>query len=301
MKKTISILSLCLACLLCGACASQTADQANTTAELTMPPLPTEYTLLGAVGENSSSDIRFNKFVDSTRFGIGTHHVLIEESDVAAKSRSPYGDDRVFVYKTSKRTYKNNQNTDYGSSYSHYYIYESENGARVEYLANTDLIVGYRDNHSATGTCPEFSDDEIKSISDAFVLQHMSEENFAKFTFDSVTRDAVNRYTVSYTRYLYGYPTDETIYIAIEEDGVPETYSAPNLCKYDSVLVSQENIEAAQSYLYAQIEAMELADLHHYPTRVITNADGEVYLWQMIAYTNAANETVSTVLYINVN
>lgn len=41
MKKAISILSLCLACLLCGACASRTADAGVTSANTTKAPATT--------------------------------------------------------------------------------------------------------------------------------------------------------------------------------------------------------------------------------------------------------------------
>ena len=300
MKKITSIFWIFLVCVLCVGCTSASSDQSDTT-RITYPPLPEEYTLMGAIGESGATDSRFAGLTNGAEYGIGTGSNTIQESDVPQSLKSPYNDGRSFIYQSSRIFYKDQQNAEYDSFYSHYLLYRSSDGTELEYLAGTDLLVGYRKTHSPTGSFPELSDDEIKKISDAFVLQHMSKENFAKFTFDSVERDPVNRYIVHYTRYLYGYPTDETIYVAIEDDGVPETFTALNLCKYDSVLVAKENIDAAKAYLHTQIDAMELADLHYYPTYVITNADGEVYLRQMIAYTGATEKTLSQILYINVN
>ena len=66
-------------------------------------------------------------------------------------------------------------------------------------------------------------------------------------------------------------------------------------------LISKRNLDAASNYLREQIDALELADLTYSPFYLTTDGDGNIYLEQIVRFTDLTGKPDMEILFINVN
>ena len=311
MKKLLSIV---MASVLLGSmvsCAHKAGDSSASTtpAPVTAPALPDEYNIMMLLGEDGG---QYNpKFTFRKSFSEPSRSRTQKESKYVGTTKQVKGDDRVFTYYESEIRYTNpeypksgSDQNQKGSHYAHFLTYQSEDHTELTFLADTDLVVWYGKSHSPNYSDRKtFSDEQLKEIADNFVLQYVSKDKFDTLTFENIWTDQFDQHVVSYRRSIEGYLTDEKITVTIESDGVVEYMDARGLYMFDGLpyLISKRNLDAASNYLREQIDALGLADLTYSPFYLTTDGDGNIYLEQIVRFTDLTGEPDMQVLFINVN
>ena len=311
MKKLLSIV---MASVLLGSmvsCAHKAGDSSASTtpAPVTAPALPDDYNIMMLLSEDGG---QYNpKFTFRKSFSEPSRSRTQKESKYVGTTKQLEGDDRVFTYYESEIRYTNpeypksgSDQNQKGSHYAHFLTYQSEDHTELTFLADTDLVVWYRSSHSPNSSdCKTFSDEELTQIAEECILQYVSKAKFDTLTLEDISTDILGRYSVRYRRRIEEYLTEETIIVHIEKDGVVECMDARGLYMLDGLpyLISKRNLDAASNYLREQIDALGLANLTYSPFYLTTDGDGNIYLEQIVRFTDLTGEPDMQVLFINVN
>jgi hypothetical protein len=237
-------------------------------------------------GENAN-----NGFADSATAGVYTKKTedFFEEMAESIK-KLPFDNDKEFKYHESECAYKTSDSQEYGTFYSIYDVYKYGK-EEVAYLHGTDLLCFYSaSNANIDGiTSPVQSNEAAKSAADTFLLTFLSQAELDKFNEISLENsNYVFPYTVTYTRVIEGYKTDEELWVFFDADGNFRGYNGYNLNKYDNLLdkISKEKIDAAKAALMQNISANVKKAFSYEEPRLTTDTSGNIYLEMEYMYTN---------------
>ncbi len=184
-------------------------------------------------------------------------------------------------YTHSNCAKKNSLSNEYGSFYSCYDAYQSDD-ERSEYLHGTDLLCFYflsSDAFDETDTPIQEAD--AKSRSEIFLRDLLSDKIFSKFTFDHISfSPLMGEYDVLYIRYIYGYATDETLSVFINSAGQVSSYNGRNVKKYDHLIdkITKEKLDKTHRAILDEIDSLALKNTTVFDPSITTNNDGIVYL-----------------------
>ena len=197
-----------------------------------------------------------------------------------------------------------------GSFYSQYDVY-SNGSQKVEYLANTDLVV-YYDN--LTGGKAEGkqqrSEEELLQIAKDFLQKCMGAEAVSQYTYSGMDLDLGGITALAFDRLIEGYKTDDLLSVFFADDGTVLGYNGRNACKFDAVStkLTKEKLDAATQKLMEKIEALGLDSFERGAPVLTTNTSGEVFIkiWIRYEVTENPNETETAYthlgsLYVRVN
>ena len=247
-----------------------------------------------------------NGFADSATAGVYTKKTedFFEEMAESIK-KLPFDNDKEFKYHESECAYKTSDSQEYGTFYSIYDVYKCGK-EEVAYLHGTDLLCFYSaSNANIDGiTSPVQSNEAAKSAADTFLLTFLSQAELDKFNEISLENsNYVFPYTVTYTRVIEGYKTDEELWVFFDADGNFRGYNGYNLNKYDNLLdkISKEKIDAAKAALMQNISANVKKAFSYEEPRLTTDTSGNVYLEMEYMYTNDEGMEQIEIALVSVN
>ena len=172
-----------------------------------------------------------DNFSASSVYGVFTNKERVTLTEYQEKSKiSPITSEPVkYNYTVSYR--KATTEGEFGTYYSQFDRYENDSEI-IDYLHGTDQIVYYSTPSDSDPAISLMSEEKVKAIAEAFILDIISQESFDQLSYVQMSTDALNRYALLYVRYIEGYPTDETISIWIDKDGTVSGYNGYNVGKY---------------------------------------------------------------------
>ncbi len=247
-----------------------------------------------------------NGFVNSTVYGIDTSQNMetFEELKNTVK-KLPFDDEKEFVYEYSQCAYKTSESQEYGTFYSIYdsYRYEKET---IQYLHGTNLLCFYSvDDATIDGvTFPIQSEETAKQAADIFLLKFLSQSELDKYSDISFEASSkVFPYTVTYTRVIEGYKTDEQLWVFFDKKGNFNGYNGYNLKKYDNLLdrISKEKLDEAKEILLDKISEIDRTDFSYEDPQITTDTVGNIYLQIKYSYTTEEMFRQTKIALVSVN
>lgn len=242
-----------------------------------------------------------DNFSASSVYGVFTNKERVPLTEYQGKSKiSPITSEPVkYNYTVSYR--KATTEGEFGTYYSQFDRYENDSEI-IDYLHGTDQIVYYSTPSDSDPALSLMSEEKVKAIAEAFILDIISQESFDQLSYVQMSTDALNRYALLYVRYIEGYPTDETISIWIDKDGTVSGYNGYNVGKYDplSEKLSKQALDAAYSTLTEKINKLELTELKCHEPQLVTSSTGVVFVQVSITYVDQIGMRCSDVVMTNV-
>ena len=190
----------------------------------------------------------------------------------------------VFTYQDSDRYWKTTSEEEFGTFYSSYDEYRSEDGASVRYLSDSDRMTLYLSgdlSHIDSAPSPltfeqarVVADEFLRSILPETILDHIPWYT----TSDSTISSAIS---VVYNRSIHGYLTDEDIVVAVDtRTGQIRGYNGQCVGKYAELEkhLTKELLDETAAKLEAKVVSLGLRELEMRQPVLTTNTDGEVYM-----------------------
>ena len=240
-------------------------------------------------------------FSASTAFGVYTNKERVSLNDAKKEDKvSPLtGESIEYKYTISYR--KTSTAGEFGTYYSQFDRFENDSEI-IDYLHGTDQIMYYSVPSEFDPALPSMSEEKVKTIAEEFILDIVTQDSFEQLTYVQMSIDPLDRYTLLYTRYINGYPTDETISIWIDKDGTVSGYNGYNVGKYDLLesKMSKQALDKAYSTLSEQINKLELFELNCHEPQIVTSSTGVVFLRIAITYVDQSGMRCSDVVMTNV-
>ncbi len=256
----------------------------------------TVYLMSYSEGEGDSSKL-FGNFKNPTEYGLNTARESRKLTDVPSEFEFS---DKKFVYENSVCSLKNSVGNEIGTFYSVQDTYRSGDEF-VRLLHGTNTVIYYFKPTDTNTNYIDKTNEEVKNIADSFLNSFFADTTLEKFQYEGIGVDVLNRYSVSYVKYIHGYRTDETISVWIDRSGEVSGYNGFGVNKYDTLAIeiTKENIDAANNKLMEQLQSIDLKDFKVTMTRLTANTVGKVYLNISFTYTTDTGE-VGASAYINI-
>ncbi|MGM9647268.1 MAG: hypothetical protein ACI3YH_03955 [Eubacteriales bacterium] len=309
-KITSTVLASILLCTCITSCTQENSNEPTPTATATTSPAITDdpaqnpqptFLYFGAGSEGAA--IQANR--DPRLYGVGTDRKSIQEDSRIGTSVKPFADGKEFVYKKSTRYLKTTNENEYGSFYSYYVTYYNEaDNQTVTLFADTNQIAHFmQPDSNLPPEIPRISEEEAKPLAEAFILQCISEETFAKYEYEGVAEASRHSIFFTYVRYIEGYCTDEIVSAMVSTPGTITGFNAYTVGKYDSLLprITKEKLDAAHARLLAELELMDCEITQTWDPVLTTGTSGELYLSMNYMYTNQDGFEIIQKLYTNID
>ena len=240
-------------------------------------------------------------FSPSNIYGVYTEKVKYSQDEYVGNEKISPVSGKTLRYNHTEAYLKTSLSNEYGTYYSLFDKYKNDSETIV-YLHGTDQIAFYSIPSDSDSHSPKLTEDQVKMIAEEFILNIISEENFANFKFIQMSIDPLNRYSLLFMREINGYYTDETISIWVDMDGTVSAYNGYNVGKYDTLAdkLTVDKLDNACQTLIEKIRTMNLKNLTmHYPV-VITSSTGEIFIKIPIYYGDEYDIGASDIVIINV-
>ena len=312
-KKRVLLSLLALLLFVClTSCASNTTSLKESTSEGedALNPantetgiLPESETVFLIVMSDNTSDQLKDVFKDANEYGVygsASREVL---KDLEKHTLKNPMNNRSLEYSYSECLYKNKSTQAYGTHYSIYDIYKTED-TEIGVLHNAGLICYYYSNQSSEDSVAQLTDAEAKSVADAFILSIVGDDIFVAFDNVSVKADAsgVFSHVVNYTRLTNGQRTDENMTVYIDKSGTVVGYNGYNVCKYDTLKekFDSNKIDSAKVSLTRKINSLGLKNIKMNDPIITTDADGSLYVRIDFSYENEYGYVCGETVLVNV-
>lgn len=228
--------------------------------------------------------------------GLYTNEVQYENTELTGKEISVPGTAKTAKYIKSTAKLESNNSGKYGDFYSIFDTYRINREETVDLLHNTNLVVFYSRSLAYHPTDSPISEETAREIAETFIINTIGTESFLKLDFRDVRINALDRYVVTYQRWVNGYATDEMIWVFVAKNGVVVAYNGYNVGKYDAVpyMPTKAEIDAAYEVLNDQVHSLGLSDVNCEETFLITNTAGEVFLEMRFSYSVMIGDSIGT-------
>ncbi len=177
----------------------------------------------------------------------------------------------------------------------------------VQYLNGTDTIgflYRFSDDYERWDVNAEYlSENELKSISQEFLLTMIPKDELDKYTLIDISYPqegvAIN-YFVTYRRDILGYSTDDVLSVIVNQNKTIVGYNGKNYGKYSSVekSLTKEGLDKAKTVLYNKIDELKIDYAEIYNCRLASDIYGGIYIAIDLSYGEKMNQQDS--LYVKV-
>ena len=252
-------------------------------------------------GESDASITK--NFSSSSEYGLDTVDTKEVDNDLTSNTKSSPITGNSISYAHTKYKLKSNSTGEHGTFYSRYDVYTS-NKDEYHYLPNSDQMVYYSTPYDSNLSYPEMTEEQVRAIGEKFILSHISQEDFSKYTFVSMSVDVLGIYNLMYVRYIGSYKTDEVIFVNVDRSGHISCFDARNLGKYDGLIAKIETKAVDQAYkeLLDKIQSLNLKNcvIDSIPLAIVTSTTGDVYLRIGVKYDIYADTGCAELFYVSI-
>ncbi|MBE6649653.1 MAG: hypothetical protein E7614_09120 [Ruminococcaceae bacterium] len=303
MKKRTILLSLCLClAILLSSCSNQTPPNDN---DGSKPSEGNEvqYSLYlsdsygsAILNLNLPSEQIQTKPADEKNFFVSSK-TKIEDPDNIGSTRTlkiagqSYDLDYTRTYRT--KLYESDQLK------SHAEIIDfRKNKIRAEYRASDGELLFFGDlNMEGRNISGDLTEDEAKELAVSTLTEVYGKDIFNEYVFDYVLftdNQSTKRYSVVYTKYVHGIPTNDMIQMGFNLNGNLISINALMLGVYDNAEkdITKEQIDNALAYLNSTLEEVSL------PTLIVDSL-GDYYL-RAYSSTTVNGAYMPFIVYINI-
>lgn len=226
--------------------------------------------------------------------GVYTSYSTSANEALAGKQITVLG--KVFTYQESSRYWKNTSEEELGTFYSAYDEYRSEDGARVQYLSDSDLMTLYISGDlSRIDSAPSpLTPEQAREVADEFLRSILPEAILDDIPWHSTSDAAVSSaISVVYNRSIHGYLTDEDIVVVVDtRTGAIRGYNGQCVGKYAELEthLTKALLDETAAKLEAKVASLGLRDVEMQQPALTTNTDGEVYMSLIFDYYNDVHD-----------
>lgn len=239
-----------------------------------------EHIFLIVMSENTSDKLN-GEFENAEQYGVycSSSKEVLDDFDKKILKDPISNQDLEYSY--SKCSYKNSLTKEYGTHYSVYDIYKTED-ATIGILHGTDLICYYSKRNSNNDGVVQLTDGEAKSRADAFIVSLLGTDVHSAFNIISIKPDTSGLFShvINYTRLTDGHKTDENMTVYIDKSGAIVGYNGYNVGKYDTLKdkFNDRKINSAIDSLINKIDSLGLKNMKKNEPIITTDTDGSLFI-----------------------
>ena len=239
-----------------------------------------EHIFLIAMSESTSDKLK-GEFEDTEQYGVccSTSIEVLDDFDKHI-SKDPISNQDL-EYSYSECLYKNSLTKEYGTHYSVYDIYNTQD-TTIGVLHGTDLICYYFKRNSNNDGVVQLTDGDAKSLADAFIVSVHGADVLSAFNIVSIKQDTSGLFShvINYTRLTNGHKTDENMTVYIGKSGAVVGYNGYNVGKYDTLKdkFNDRKINSAIDSLNNKIDSLGLKNMKKNEPIITTDTEGSLFI-----------------------